>query len=126
MREIVNAIFYVMRGGIEWCLLPSDFQPWSTVNRWSAAWRDSCIFEKIDHALVMADRERTERAASPTAAITDGQRVKTTEAGSLVVTTPATRSRVVERFLDWINRNRRLAKNFEATIGSARAFLYAA
>ncbi|WP_410170474.1 transposase [Aurantimonas coralicida] len=48
MREIVNAIFYVMRGGIEWCLLPSDFQPWSTVYRWSAAWRDSCIFEKID------------------------------------------------------------------------------
>ena len=33
---------------------------------------------------------------------------------------------VVERFFAWINRNRRLAKDFEATIASARAFLYAA
>jgi putative transposase len=81
LREIVNAIFYVMRGGIAWRLLPSDFPPWSTVYRWFASWRDSCLFERINHALVMADRERAGREASPSAAIIDSQSVKTTEAG---------------------------------------------
>ena len=55
MREIVNAIFYVLRGGIVWRLLPSDFPPWATVYRWFAAFRDGSVFEKINHALVMAD-----------------------------------------------------------------------
>ena len=32
MREIVNAIFYVLRGGIAWRLLPKDFPPWQTVS----------------------------------------------------------------------------------------------
>lgn len=81
MREIVNAIFYVLRGGIAWRLLPSDFPPWATVYRWFAAFRDGSVFEKINHALVMADRERVGRHASPTAAIIDSQSVKTTEAG---------------------------------------------
>lgn len=211
MREIVNAIFYVMRGGIAWRLLPSDFPPWSTVFRWFAAWRDGCVFERISHALVMLDRERAGREASPSAAIIDSQSVRTTEAGgprgydagkkingrkrhALVdpdgrplllephsasiqdrdgggpmlaasrplfpfiervfadggydherVTTATAivveivrklpdqvgfavlpRRWVVERFFAWIGRNRRLAKDFEATIASARAFLYAA
>ena len=81
MREIINAIFYVLRGGIAWRLLPSDFPPWSTVYRWFAAFRDGSVFEKINHALVMADRERVGRDASPSAAIIDSQSVKTTEAG---------------------------------------------
>ena len=81
MREIINAIFYVLRGGIAWRLLPSDFPPWQTVYRWFAAFRDGCVFEKINHALVMADRERAGRQASPTAAIIDSQSVKTTESG---------------------------------------------
>jgi transposase len=51
MREIINAIFYVMRGGIAWRLLPSDFPPWSMVYRWFAAWRDTGIFEKITRTL---------------------------------------------------------------------------
>lgn len=83
MREIINAIFYVLRGGIAWRLLPSDFPPWPTVYRWFAAFRDGCVFEKINHALVMADRERAGRDASPTAAIIDSQSVKTTESGGI-------------------------------------------
>ena len=55
MREIVNAIFYVLRGGITWRLLPSDFPPWQTVYRWFAAFRDGSVFEKLNHGLVMAD-----------------------------------------------------------------------
>ena len=81
MREIINGIFYVMRAGCPWRLLPNDLPPWGTIYRWFAAWRDDGRFERINHALVMADRERVGRDASPSAAIIDSQSVKTTEAG---------------------------------------------
>ena len=81
MPEIINGIFYVMRAGCPWRLLPNDFPPWGTIYRWFAAWRDDGRFERINHALVMADHERVGRDASPSAAIIDSQSVKTTEAG---------------------------------------------
>jgi len=81
MREIINGIFYVTRAGCPWRLLPNDLPPWGTIYRWFAAWRDEGRFERINHALVMADRERVGRDASPSAAIIDSQSVKTTEAG---------------------------------------------
>ena len=80
MREIINGIFYVMRAGCPWRLLPNDLPPWGTIYRSFAAWRDDGRFERINHALVMADRERGGRDASPSAAIIDSQSVKTTEA----------------------------------------------
>jgi transposase len=73
MREIINGIFYVMRACCPWRLLPNDFPPWG--------WRDDGRFERINYALVMADRARVGRDASPSAAIIDSQSVKTTEAG---------------------------------------------
>ena len=81
MREIINGIFYVMRAGCPWRLLPSDLPPWSTIYRWFAKFRDEGRFERINHALVMFDRERIGRQSSPTGAIIDSQSVKTTEAG---------------------------------------------
>jgi transposase len=70
-----------LRGGIAWRLLPSDLPPKSTVFRWFSLWRDTGVFETINHLLVMADRERVGREASPTAAVLDSQSVKTTESG---------------------------------------------
>ena len=64
LREIVNAIFYVMRGGIAWRLLPSDFPPWRTVYRWFATWRNEGLFEQINHALVRAVRPVHPRRSS--------------------------------------------------------------
>jgi putative transposase len=80
-REILNGIFYVLRGVIAWRLLPSDLPPKSTVFRWFSVWRDTGLFETINHLLVMADRERVGREASPTAAVLDSQSVKATESG---------------------------------------------
>ena len=80
-REIMNAIFYVLRGGVAWRLLPNDLPPRTTVYRWFATWRDTGLFEAMNHVLVMADRERVGREASPSAAVIDSQSVKTTESG---------------------------------------------
>src|SRR5215212_8809747 len=81
LREVLNAIFYVLRGGITWRLIPSDLPPKSTVFGWFSLWRDTGLFETINHLLVMADRERVGREASPSAAVIDSQSVKTTESG---------------------------------------------
>jgi transposase len=81
LREILNAIFYVLRGGIAWRLLPNDLPPRTTVYRWFARWRDTGLFQAMNHRLVMADRERVGREASPSAAVMDSQSVKTTESG---------------------------------------------
>ena len=81
VRDLLNAIFYVLRGGVPWRLLPKDFPPKSTVYDWFCRWRDDGAFERINHALVMIDREQAGREASPTAVVIDSQSVKTTESG---------------------------------------------
>src|SRR5579862_9496521 len=81
MREIINAIFYVLRAGCAWRMLPKCFPPMTTVYGWFMRFRRDDLFETINHHLVMADRERVGREASPSAAVIDSQSVKTTEAG---------------------------------------------
>jgi len=81
MRQIVSAIFYALRSGCPWDMLPDSFPPPSTVYRWFARFRDDGTWETVNHHLVMLDRERVGRDASPTAAVLDSQSVKTAEAG---------------------------------------------
>ena len=211
MREVLNAIFYVLRGGISWRRLPKDLPPRSTAFGYFARWRDTGLFVRINHHLVMVDRERVGREASPSAAVLDSQSVKTMESGgprgydagkkvkgrkrqvlvdtdgralvldpqpasvqdrdgavpvlrlsrrafpfitkafadagyagkrpamATIITVEIVRKPpdqvgfavhprrwVVERFFAWVSRNRRLWKDPEATLASAKAFLYAA
>jgi putative transposase len=76
LREIANAIVYVLRAGCTWRLLPDSFPPWRTVCRWFVRLRDGGVFEAINHHLVMPDRERSGREASPTAAVIDSTHLK--------------------------------------------------
>ena len=103
LREIVNGIFYVMRSGCPWRQLPKDLPPWSTVYRWFAAWRDACLFEKINHALVITDRERVGREASPSAAIIDSQSIRPRRLAARAVMTPARRS-TGANVMRWLTR----------------------
>lgn len=81
MREILNAIFYFLRAGCPWRMLPHEFPPWSTVHWYFRAWRRSGLWEAINAVLRDQVRQRAGRSPSPTAAIVDSQSARTTEKG---------------------------------------------
>jgi transposase len=81
LRRLLEAILHILRTGCQWRALPNDFPPYSTVQRHFYAWRDAGLFERINHLLVMIDREREGREVSPSAAVIDSQSVKTSETG---------------------------------------------
>jgi transposase len=80
-RELLNALFYLIRSGCPWRLLPKDFPPFTTVQNRFYAWRDSGLWTQIVTVLVMGAREAEGRDAAPTAVVVDSQSVTTTEAG---------------------------------------------
>jgi putative transposase len=81
-REIVEALLYLLRGGLPWRMLPPGlFAPMTTVQHYFYRWRDSGLWVSINHALVMLARQAMGRDASPTAGVIDSQSVKTTESG---------------------------------------------
>jgi putative transposase len=80
-REILNAIFYIVRGGCPWRLLPHEFPPWKTVYHYFRSWRLDGTWERMHRALRERVRVRIGRNSQPSAAIVDSQSVKTTGVG---------------------------------------------
>src|SRR5215212_6536294 len=79
LRDILNAIFYVLKSGCQWRLLPHDFPPWSTVYYHFRRFRLSGLWHRILKVLHAAQRKRVGKDPQPTAAIIDSQSVKTVE-----------------------------------------------
>jgi transposase len=83
LREVMNAILYIASTGCQWRMLPKDFPPCSTVQRYFYEWRAMRLWTRINHYLVMAARELEGKEASPSAGAIDSQSVKTTESAGI-------------------------------------------
>jgi putative transposase len=81
LREILNAIFYLLKSGCPWRLLPCDFPPWKTVYHWFRKWRIEGTFERLNAVLREHLRRRLRRSPQPSAGIVDSQSAKTTGVG---------------------------------------------
>jgi putative transposase len=90
---LITALLSILRGGQAWRLLPPDFPPSQTVCCYLRRWQAEGVWERIHHAVLMADRKREGREVSPTAAVIDSQSVCTgAQKGAPAATTRARES----------------------------------
>lgn len=83
IREVLNGIFYILRGGCAWRMLPHDLPNWKTVYAYFRIWRNEGIWERLNQRLREQLRVKLGREAEPSASIIDSQSVKTTEVGGV-------------------------------------------
>lgn len=76
-RDVVNAILYVTRGGIQWRMLPRDFPPWQTVYDHYRNWCFRGVWEKVLDQLNELHRRKLGRNEKPSYGIIDSQSTKT-------------------------------------------------
>ena len=81
-REVLNAIFYLIRTGCSWRHLPHEYPPWNVVYTQFTRWRDRGVLEKMHDRVKERVREFLGRNAKASAGIIDSQSVKTTEKGA--------------------------------------------
>ena len=83
MREVLNGILYLLRGGVSWRMLPHDLPPWGTVHYYYRRFRLDGTWVKIHDILRGRVRKQAGRKINPSAAIMDSQSAKTTKKGGL-------------------------------------------
>jgi len=86
LRDIMDAMRYVLRGGIAWRAMPHEYPPWPTVYVYFRAWQRDGTWERLNDEVRELVRQRAGRNPQPTAAILDSQSAKTTEKGGLAAT----------------------------------------
>jgi putative transposase len=79
LRELLNAMFYLVRTGCQWRNLPRDFAPWQTVYHYWRKWRRSGFLERLHAHTRETLRQLEGRKRHPSAGIIDSQSVKSTE-----------------------------------------------
>ena len=93
LREVANAMLYLLRTGCPWRSLPHDLPPWGTVWAYFRRWRDDGTLDRLHDELRAQVRQAAGRDPQPSAAILDSQSVKTAEKGGRAATTLARRFR---------------------------------
>ena len=149
-RRVINAILYVLKGGVPWRLLPQSFPPCKTVYHIFRKWSRDHTWAALNDALRVCLRAAQGRDKQPSAAILDSQSVKSDGHGgeafaqwvrehwpklqvevvkrsdSVQGFAVLPRRWVVERTFGWLMRHRRLVRDYERTEASAESWIYLA
>jgi len=79
MQAVINAIMYIVVGGVQWRMLPKDYPNWKSVYHYFRAWRDEGVWQAIHERLRAQVRQKAGKHKHPTAASLDSQSVKASE-----------------------------------------------
>ena len=80
-RELINAVFYLVKSGCQWRMLPDEFPPWQTVYYHFRKWREMNLLQRLCDRIRRAVRVAAGRDPSPSAAVIDTQSVDTERQG---------------------------------------------
>ena len=83
LRSVLDGVFYLLRTGCQWRLLPRCFPPWGTVYHYFRLWRRQGVWVRLQRAVYARARLAAGRPVCPSLVIMDGQSVKTTERGGV-------------------------------------------